>query len=97
MINRHLSGDSVNHVTTLKGKLLDSVPPAMTTWTVPVVAPVGTAAAMRLLEFTVKVAALPLKVTLVTPVRLVPRILTVAPAWPDTAAFPRTDRHPQTS
>jgi hypothetical protein len=44
-----------------------------------VVAPVGTAAAIKELEITVKVAAVPLKVTLVAPFRFVPRMLISVP------------------
>lgn len=50
----------------MKGTLLDSVPPRVTTWTVPVVAPAGTAAVISDFDFTVNVAAMPLKVTLTT-------------------------------
>jgi hypothetical protein len=49
---------------TVKGTLLESVPLfRVTTSTVPVVAPVGTAVVISELETTVNVAALPLKVT----------------------------------
>ena len=54
--------------------MLDSVPPGVATWTVPVVAPVGTLVVTREGERTVKAALVPLKVTLVAPVRFVPRI-----------------------
>src|SRR5215469_8401948 len=47
---------------------------------------------MKLLELTVKVAAVPLKVTRVAPVRLVPRILTVAPALAETGSVGALDR-----
>src|ERR1700685_1035457 len=63
--------------------LLDSVPPGVTTFTVPVVAPVGTVVVISELETTLKVAVLPLKVTLVAPVRSAPRILTAVPTLPD--------------
>ncbi len=56
-----------------------SVPLEVLTSTVPVVAPVGTVVAISDSETTVKVAAVPLNVALVTPVRLLPRILTAAP------------------
>jgi hypothetical protein len=62
--------------------LLESVPLGVTTRTVPVVAPVGTVVVIKEWESTVKVAATPLKVTLVAPVRLVPRTLTVPPTGP---------------
>jgi hypothetical protein len=58
---------------TLKGRLLESVPlVGVTTWTVPVVAPAGTVVVIRECEFTVNTAGVPLKVTLVAPVRSVP-------------------------
>src|SRR5580704_10430225 len=66
---------------TRKSTLLDSVPPGVTTWTSPVVAPAGTVVVISELDTTVKVPALPLKLTLVAPVRLVPRILTVVPTF----------------
>jgi hypothetical protein len=53
----------------VKSTLLESVPPSVTTLTVPVVAPVGTVVVISDLQLTVKVAALPLKVTLVEPSR----------------------------
>jgi hypothetical protein len=53
------------------------------TLTGPVVAPLGTVVVISVLETTLKVAALPLKVTLVAPVRLLPRIMTAAPALPE--------------
>src|SRR5580700_5943415 len=64
---------------TRKGTLLVSVPPGVTTCTLPVVAPAGTVVVMNELETTSKTAGVPLNVTLVAPVRLVPRILTLAP------------------
>jgi hypothetical protein len=66
-----------------KGQLLDSVPPVVTTWTLPVVAPVGTVAVISELETTLKTAGVPLKLTLVEPVRLVPRIVTAAATLPE--------------
>ena len=51
--------------------------------TLPVVAPVGTVVVISELEATLKTAALPLKLTLLAPVRLVPRILTAAPTLPE--------------
>jgi len=64
---------------TLKGTLLESVRLGITTWTFPVVAPAGTVVVIKYLDATVNVAAVPLKVTLVAPVRSLPRILTDAP------------------
>src|ERR1700691_2723604 len=68
---------------TLKGTLLESVPLGVTTLTLPVVAPAGTVVVISDLETTVNVAAVPLNVTLVAPVRSVPRILTAAPTLPE--------------
>jgi hypothetical protein len=67
---------------TRNGTLLESVPLGVTTPTVPVVAPDGTVAVIKVLELTVKLAGVPLNVTLVAPVKLLPRILTVAPTLP---------------
>jgi len=44
---------------TRKGALLNSVPPGVTTCTVPVVAPVGTVVVIEYLDATVNVAAVP--------------------------------------
>jgi len=69
---------------TRKIMLLVSAPLGVITWTVPVVAPAGTVAWMSECDSTVNVAAaIPLKVTLVAPVRLLPRILIVCPTLPD--------------
>jgi len=74
-----------------------SVPLGVITSTGPVVAPVGTVVVISDLETTVKVADVPLNVTPVAPVRLVPRILTAARTlpevgWVSTNAFRPTDR-----
>ena len=66
----------------MKDGLLVSVPPDVTTSTVPLVAPVGTVVVISVAETTVKVAAVPLKVTLLALVRSVPRIVTFAPTLP---------------
>jgi hypothetical protein len=63
--------------------LLDSVPLGATTLTAPVVAPVGTVVVISVAETTVNVAAVPLNVTLVAPVRSVPSIFTERPTLPD--------------
>src|ERR1017187_4883150 len=68
--------------TTRKDALLESVPPGVTTWTFPLLAPAGTVVVISELETTSKTAAVPLKPTLVAPVRSVPRILTAAPTLP---------------
>src|ERR1019366_2936634 len=69
--------------TTRKDALLESVPLGVTTWTSPLLAPAGTVVVISELETTSKTAAVPLKLTLVAPVRLVPRILTAAPRLPE--------------
>ena len=63
--------------------LLESVLLGVSTLTSPVVAPVGTVVVISELETTLKTAAVPLKVTLVAPVRSVPRIITAAPTLPE--------------
>jgi hypothetical protein len=79
---------------TRKGTLLESVPPGVTTWTVPVVAPAGTVAVIKVGDFTVKVAVAPLKVTLVAPVRSLPRILTAAPTAPEVGCVSTNGERP---
>jgi hypothetical protein len=69
-------------LSTRKGTLLISVLFVVKTSTVPVVAPVGTLAVMYVLDAT-NVAFFPLKVTLVVPARLFPKIVTVAPTLPE--------------
>ena len=64
---------------TRKVTLLESVPPGVVTWTLPVVAPLGTVVVISEAETTVNVAAVPLKLTLVEPVRFVPRMSTPNP------------------
>ena len=63
--------------------MLESVPLGVTISTEPLVAPDGTVVVMRDGLTTVNVAAVPLKATLVAPVRCVPSILTTVPATPD--------------
>ena len=58
------------------------IPPGVVTVTLPVVAPAGTVAVIWLPEFTVKLAAVPLKLTAVAPVRLVPVRMTEVPTGP---------------
>jgi hypothetical protein len=82
---------------TMNSTLLESVPPGVTTSTLPVVAPAGTVAVISELQATVNLAAVPLKLTLVAPVRSVPRMLMAAPTLPDPGCAstngPKTDRH----
>ena len=68
--------------TTRKIMLLLSVPVGVVTWTVPLVAPMGTVALMAELDTTLKEAAVPLNVTAVVPVRLLPRIMAEVPTLP---------------
>lgn len=77
---------------TRKGTLLESVPLCVTTWTSPVVTPAGTVVVISELDTTVKVAAVPVELTLVVPVRLVPRMLTAAPTFPEAGSRRQTDR-----
>ena len=56
----------------VNGTFLKSVPPGVTSCTVPLVAPVGTVVAIKEAETTLNTAAVPLKLTLVVPVRAVP-------------------------
>ena len=67
----------------MKSTSLESVPLGVTTLTSPVVAPVGTVVVISELDTTVNLAAVSLKLTLVAPVRSVPRILTAAPTLPE--------------
>lgn len=68
---------------TWKTTLLFSFFLGVVTSTVPVVAPVGTAVFISDSETTLSFAAVRLKVTLVAPVRLFPKIVTFAPALPE--------------
>jgi hypothetical protein len=64
---------------TRKDTLLESVPLGVTTSIFPLVAPEGTLVVISEAETTSKAAAVPLKLTLVAPVRPVPRTLISAP------------------
>ncbi len=66
--------------------MLVSVPLGVVTWTGPVVAPVGTVAVISDFEATVKLADVPLNVTLVVPVNLFPRMITIVPTLPEVGA-----------
>jgi hypothetical protein len=59
---------------------LKSVFPGVTTSIFPDVAPAGTVVVIWVGDTTVKLAGVPLKLTLVVPVKFVPRILTGVPA-----------------
>jgi hypothetical protein len=67
---------------TRKATLLLSVLLAVVTSTVPVVAPIGTVVLMLVLD-ALNVAPAPLKVTLVAPFRLFPKIVTFLPTLPE--------------
>jgi len=60
---------------TRNATLLDRVPPGVVTVTVPVVAPVGTVVSISVFDITVKVAAMPLKLTAVVVFRFELKIL----------------------
>src|ERR1700676_1039989 len=72
----------LDYFTIWNGALLDSVPLGVVTAIVPVVAPAGTWAWMLVSETTVNVAVVPLKVTVLVPVRLFPKRETVLPVLP---------------
>jgi hypothetical protein len=78
-----LSPYGSHHGVTTNFVLVLSVPLALVTLTVPVVAPVGTVVVISVFDTTLKLAAVPLNVTLVAPVRLFPRILTGVPTLPE--------------
>src|SRR5205823_1348802 len=63
--------------------VLAAVPPAVVTLILPVVAPAVTVALMVVAEITVKVAAVPLKLTDVAPVKLEPEMVMIAPTLPN--------------
>jgi hypothetical protein len=71
-----------NQGSTWKGKSLESVPLGVTTLTSPVFALVGTIVMISEAETTWKAAVVPLKVTLVAPVKSVPIIFISSPALP---------------
>lgn len=68
---------------TRKATLLASVRLGVFTSTLPVVAPFGTVVVISVLETTLNVAAVPLKVTLLASVRSFPRIVTAVPTAPE--------------
>src|SRR2546422_2412708 len=67
---------------TVKLLALLAVPPGLVTLIGPVVAPVGTVAAIVVAEPTVKPALAPLNSTAVAPVKLVPLMVTLVPTGP---------------
>ena len=72
---------------TWKLTLLTKVAVGVFISTLPVVAPLGTLLMISVLEATLNVADLPLKVTLVAPVKLLPRITNAAPQRWRSAGF----------
>src|ERR1019366_2257982 len=80
---RHgVTGTSCRGPVTWKSVLLIRVLPGMATCTVPVVAPAGTVVVISEADTTLNVAGVPLKLTLVAPVRFVPRMVTGVPTAP---------------
>ena len=67
---------------TVNAAALVAVPPGVVTLIRPVVAPVGTTAVILIAEFTVKLAGIPLKVTAIAPVNVVPLMVTLLPITP---------------
>lgn len=74
---------SAGYGVTRKFKLLVNVRAGVVTLTLPVVAAAGTVVVISVPDTTMNVAALPLKVTLLAPVKLFPRIVTAAPTLPE--------------
>ena len=73
----------VGVTTTVKVAALVLVPPGVVTASLPLVAPAGTMAAMCVSSSTLNVAALPLRVTSVAPVKPRPTMVTLAPTGPE--------------
>ena len=73
---------TVKVTVTVKLLALVAVPPGVVTLSGPDVAPTGTVAEIEVEEVTVKLALVPLKVTVVTPVKFVPVIVTGVPTGP---------------
>ena len=78
-VNEETAGAAV----TVNDAVLVPVPAGVVTATGPVVAPVGTVAVIWVPEVTVNVAAVPLKVTAVAPVKPLPVMLTDVPGAPE--------------
>jgi hypothetical protein len=91
-----LSSPHKHYFVTRKTALLLSVLFGVVTVTKPVVAPVGTAVLISVLETTLKVAAVPLKLTLVALLRLFPRMRTVAPTSPEVGSLSTNRPSPTT-
>jgi hypothetical protein len=74
----------------LKIPALTAVPPEVVTLIGPLVAPTGTVAVIDVDEFTVKLAAVPLNLTAVAPVKFVPAMATLSPGTPLRGEKPAT-------
>jgi len=74
--------------------LLRSVPAGVTPWIVPLVAPVGTVVVISAADTTVNDDEVPLKLTLVVPVRFVPRMIVEDPTFLAVPALSQTDQDP---
>src|SRR5438876_353704 len=72
----------VGAVVTAELLVLVAVPPGVVTLSGPLVAPLGTVAAIVVAELTEKLAFAPLNVTAVAPVKFVPVIVTMVPTGP---------------
>jgi len=72
----------VGGLSTVKLLALLAVPPGVVTLIGPVVAPLGTVAAIEVDEFTVKLALVPLNRTVLAPVKFAPLMVTVVPTPP---------------
>ena len=79
-------GDRPFYGDTSKRTLLLSVRSGVTTSTVPLVAPVGTVVVISEFETTSKTAGVPLKLTLVAPIRSFPRMSTLESVVPITGS-----------
>ena len=74
--------------------MLRSVPAGVTTWIVRLVAPVGTVVVISVADTTVNDDEVPLKLTLVVPVRFVPRMIVEDPTFLAVPALSQTDQDP---
>ena len=74
---------TVGAAITMKLVVLVPLPPGFVTAMLPLVAPLGTVAVIRVLLTTLKFAAVPWKVTLVAPVKPLPLMVTPAPTGPE--------------
>ena len=73
---------SLAYGATRNGPPLNSTPPGVVTWTLPVVAPTGTVVVISVAETTSNTVGVPLKLTPVAPARSVPKMVMAAPTAP---------------